>query len=209
MAVCLTGAAGVAVLGARRPQAAAWHFVVVGLLAVMLWPLVAYHLLGRSADVLPILFTAVILVGGILNYVPTAFGPAAALLGLACGADFVFLLREKNLGGVSNQASWLVHVALLLVPWIALASIKIFSSSKPQTPLDTCWLAFRNRFGWVWAQRVREQFNQAATNAGWPVFLSWRGLVETGLVPDEMREKMMAALQALLKRFGNEQESTA
>src|SRR5689334_4286773 len=36
LALCLTGCAGVAVLGARKPIAAAWHFVVVGLLAVLL-----------------------------------------------------------------------------------------------------------------------------------------------------------------------------
>ena len=38
-ALCLTGCAGVAVLGARRPGVAAWHFVPLGLLAVLLMPL--------------------------------------------------------------------------------------------------------------------------------------------------------------------------
>src|SRR5437868_1505128 len=39
LALGLTGCAGVAVLGARRPGAGAWNFVVVGLLAVVLLPL--------------------------------------------------------------------------------------------------------------------------------------------------------------------------
>src|SRR5918912_1565719 len=38
LALCLTGCAGVAVLGARRPGVAAWNFVVLGLLAVLLLP---------------------------------------------------------------------------------------------------------------------------------------------------------------------------
>src|SRR5262245_4098557 len=38
-ALCLTGCAGVAVLGARRPGVGAWNFVVVGLLGVQLLPL--------------------------------------------------------------------------------------------------------------------------------------------------------------------------
>src|SRR4051794_18939988 len=38
LALCLSGCAGVAVLGARRPGAAAWNFVVAGLLVVFLLP---------------------------------------------------------------------------------------------------------------------------------------------------------------------------
>src|SRR6516165_3721446 len=40
LALCLTGCAGMAVLGARRPGAGAWNFVVVGLLAVNVLPLI-------------------------------------------------------------------------------------------------------------------------------------------------------------------------
>src|SRR5260370_29588710 len=39
VALCLTGCAAVAVLGARRPGVAAWNFVVLGLLAILLLPL--------------------------------------------------------------------------------------------------------------------------------------------------------------------------
>src|SRR5690349_1713002 len=47
LALALTGCAGVAVLGARRPGMAAWNFVVLGLLAVLLLPL-AEELLIRT-----------------------------------------------------------------------------------------------------------------------------------------------------------------
>ncbi len=40
LALALTGCAGVAVLGARRPIVAAWNFVVASLLVVLLWPVV-------------------------------------------------------------------------------------------------------------------------------------------------------------------------
>src|SRR5438128_1202792 len=40
LALALTGCAGVAVLGARRPGVRAWNFVVCGLLAVLLLPMV-------------------------------------------------------------------------------------------------------------------------------------------------------------------------
>src|SRR5437016_13832974 len=38
LALCLTGCAGVAVLGARRPGLGAWNFVVLALLAINLLP---------------------------------------------------------------------------------------------------------------------------------------------------------------------------
>src|SRR6266446_829902 len=40
LALCLTGCAGVAVLGARRPGVAAWDLVVVGLLIVLFLPMI-------------------------------------------------------------------------------------------------------------------------------------------------------------------------
>src|ERR1700692_2142289 len=45
-ALCLTGCAGIAVLGARRPHVFAWNFVVLSLFAVMVWPLVEGWILG-------------------------------------------------------------------------------------------------------------------------------------------------------------------
>src|SRR5437016_1984464 len=57
LALALTGAAGVAVLGARRPIVGAWNFVVLGLLAVMLLPLAEMAFVGtRSLDGLRISF---------------------------------------------------------------------------------------------------------------------------------------------------------
>src|SRR5437764_449525 len=76
LALCLTGCAGVAVLGARRPGVGAWNFVVVGLLALLLLPVAegwmvatplhlnGYHLVCLSA----------VVAVGILNYLPTRGG---------------------------------------------------------------------------------------------------------------------------------------
>src|SRR5262245_41091595 len=50
LALCLTGCAGVAVLGARRPHVFAWNFVVIGLLCVMLLPLAERHFIGTRVS---------------------------------------------------------------------------------------------------------------------------------------------------------------
>src|SRR5262249_20953916 len=48
LALCLTACAGVAVFGARRPGVAAWNFVLLGLLAVLLLPLAEGLVLGAQ-----------------------------------------------------------------------------------------------------------------------------------------------------------------
>ena len=70
---------------------------------------------------------------------------------------------------------------------------------------DREWLLFRDRFGLLWSQRVREQFNQAARHAGWPVYLRWSGLRRTAREVPLSRsdqEAIVETLRAMLKRFG-------
>src|SRR5919201_4999463 len=72
LALCLTGCAGIAVLGARRPGVGAWNFVVAALLAVDLLPL-AQGLLTRAPLERSLLLISVAgtIAVGVLNYLPT------------------------------------------------------------------------------------------------------------------------------------------
>jgi len=64
------------------------------------------------------------------------------------------------------------------------------------------WLDFRDRFGLTWSLRMREQFNRAASNAGWHARLGWSGL--QGPKEEIAQPDMLRTLKALLKRFGPE-----
>ena len=70
-----------------------------------------------------------------------------------------------------------------------------------QAEIDELWLDFRDRFGLFWGQRVREQFNRSAVNAGWPVYLAWRGLrLAVSTIPEHaLQEAMLAISCGLLK----------
>src|SRR5207302_3556673 len=73
LALSLTGCAAIAVLGARRPGAQAWNFVVVALLAVDLLPLAETMLTGGvlQLNVFRLTCLAGTLAVGAFNYLPT------------------------------------------------------------------------------------------------------------------------------------------
>jgi len=191
LALCCTACLVVANLGARRPQVTAWNLVVVGLLAVLLLPFAEAWILGvASLGLLRMGFLAAALLVGVVNYWPTRLQPIALTIGLACGVDWLRLVGwEHNL---LKQLWWLP----LLAPWFG--SWAWQRKARSEKPVDSLWLHFRDRYGLIWALRVREQFNTAAKNAGWSVHLSWGGLqVSEG----EVQPEMVETLKALLKRF--------
>jgi hypothetical protein len=199
-ALCLTGCAGVAVLGARRPHVFAWNFVVAGLFAVMVLPIIETHVIGtRSLDGLRVFFLAATIAVGIVNYLPTRLAPAAFLLAIVCAGEITSLVGP----------SWLLEpypvifdVLVTAVPWIAWISVRRHDAAY--SAFDRLWLSFRDRWGLVWSQRVREQFNNAAEHSGWPIKLMWHGLVqekETPALEPAEEAKMMETLRATLQRF--------
>lgn len=195
LSLCLTGCAGIAVLGARRPGASAWNFVVVGLLAVLLLPIL--NGLGElHLEPAQELFLAVTLAVPLLNYLPTRVAAGGVLVAAGCGAEMVRLL-----GGASPPL--LSLLLLSLAPWAAWLGLANRRRQPPSSEFDQLWRAYRDRFGFVWGQRMREQFNRAAHHAGWPVELRW-----DGLHPPADSAEYLATLRAVLKRFGPEDEES-
>jgi hypothetical protein len=194
-ALCLTGCAGIAVLGARRPGVSAWNFVVAGLLAVLMLPI--RNGMGElRMEPAQEIFLAVTLLVPILNYLPTRLGLSAVLTAAGCGGEMMRLLGW-------NFPGWGL-LLLALAPWTVWAALAV---RKPPTELDRLWLAYRDRFGFVWGQRMQEQFNRAAHHAGWPVVLCWSGLRRTAADPSPDSAVLVATLRAVLKRFGPEEKN--
>ena len=201
LSLCLTGGAGVAVLGARRPGAAAWNFVVLGLLAVETLPLLEGLDQLRSSPLRVALLSGTLAVA-LLNYVPTRLGWTALWGGLCIVPDLLLAVGPAEWSSDLIVPARCARGALTLVPWLARVSMKRRGVSSD---LDTSWLAFRDPFGFFWAQRLREQFNRAASNAGWDVRLTWSGMrTTTGKHPADttLETNAMATLQSLLRRFG-------
>jgi hypothetical protein len=196
LALCLTGAASVAVLGARRPYVGAWNFVVVGLLAVMLLPLFESMVLGKELyEPLRIFFMAATIGVGVLNFIPTRMGPAALLLGFGCAGELSELFAAGWLRPTARDAARLALATAPLVAWAC------WLGRRHGSAVDELWFDFRDRYGLLWGQRVREQFNHAARHAGWPVVLTWRGIRASSPSAEQCEREMLHTLAAVTQRF--------
>jgi hypothetical protein len=188
------------VLGARRPGVGAWNFVVVGLLVVLMRPLAegfgTLHLSGGH-----LAFLAATLAVALLNYLPTRLAPGVLLLGAGCATEWAWL---AGLGPVETAAAW-GWILAGAAPWAALVSCSRHRGAV--TEFDRLWLAYRDRFGLVWGQRVRDQFNRAAAHASWPLVLSWEGLRPTGAGVPPDAGPALKTLRAILQRFGSSDEN--
>jgi hypothetical protein len=199
-ALCLTGCAGIAVMGARRPVVGAWNAVLSCLLAVLLLPLAeaAIHQ-TPLLDPLRVVFLGGTLAVGVLNYLPTRLGPAVLAAGLAAALEMAAL------------ANWFerfpdlepVGILVPLAAWVGF--LAMLRDRRTTDPVNREWFSFRDRYGLFWGQRTREQFNQAAAHAGWPVRLTWQGIRRARGSNDLVsadRSVLLATLQSILKRFG-------
>jgi hypothetical protein len=200
IALSLTACAGVAVLGARSPGAAAWNGVVAGLLAVLLLPLVQASFAGGAIYVSPIArgFLAVVLVVGIGNYLPTRLFFGAGFLLVGCLLELWRFDRELTVG----EWRWRMMLAALS-PWLAAAGIRLWKSAD-RVPANQLWREFRDRFGAVWSLRLQDQFNHSAENAGLQLELRWSGArsIESRPLTESESAASSELMVALLQRFG-------
>lgn len=196
LALCFTGCAGVAVFGARRPHVFAWNFVVLGLLGVMTLPLLEGMVIRvHSFNIERKIFLAAILFVTIANYFPTRFALAALVLFFGCLLTYRKIILPIPFLPVDEDL--LIMGAIGLAPWFAWYAVPLHAND----PFDRAWGEFRDRYGFVWGSRVREQFNAAAKNAELPLHLEWRGRSPKHGINDEVLREAYAILQKVTKRF--------
>lgn len=197
LALSLTGCAGVGVLGARRPGVGAWNFVLVGLLAVLLLP-VAQGLGELRLVPAQVGFLALLLVVVVLNHLPTRFGVSALLLGAGSAVQLC------HLAGYS-WARGQIGISLVVIAAVPVAAWAGLLMHRDEIePLRKEWLRFRDRFGCLWAVRIREQFHRAAANAGKEVRLNWGGHILPPSAGQADDSALLNLLRATMKRFGVE-----
>jgi hypothetical protein len=199
----------VAVLGAKRPQDRAWHFVVLALWGIVSLPSLMSLLLGRDspfqlADLRGLVLWVLIALPAI-NYLPTKHYWSAILVVLGqliLFAPHLPLIGRPILATDPGLIGLACYFAAVGVAWQRSSDLRAAKNS-----FDSCWRSFRDRFGLFWGLRVQERVNAAAKQFGWPFYLSWSGFrnskddMSLMEIPVEHRQALTQTLRGLLRRF--------
>lgn len=204
LAASVTICPAVSVLGAKRPQDRAWHFVVAALYLVLVLPVAHTLVVGRTEQielhVVRRVFLAILLVIGMANYLGTRYWFCALLyvLGQAVLFGPVMLPTASwSLAGYPNSGS------LLIAASVSLACLGIPRRRHASGGLTREWLDFRDAFGAAWGLRVVERMNRASQKLDWGVRLRWQGFVNHNGIQSDPAAGSAAerSFRMLLRRF--------
>ncbi|MCA9174572.1 MAG: hypothetical protein KDB14_08800 [Planctomycetales bacterium] len=197
------------VLGAKRPQHQAWHFIVLSLWVVLILPAAEVLVLHPGQELEVHDSRAWFLLGLLLvnatHFVTTRFLPAGALL--AAGQ---FLLLGRHLPwGLLREWSPATAFAALTLAQCCFAGAVVVAWAIPAasgTERDRRWRSFRDRYGMLWALRVAQRVNEVAAANQWPLSLEWDGFHDRegaplAELPVEVERELDVCLRNLLRRF--------
>ena len=203
---------GIAVLGARRPNAQVWAmFVLIPLVLVLMWPAAASTRVVRAGVPLELEEPAIIGFGLVLimssgNYFGTRYtlpimlyAAAQVLIVAPMSATVPDVFPDREL------ARLLASMSLCLATVVA----TIRSHARPDAsidPFNRLWIDFVDSFGLVWAKRVMDRVNESARHEKWTKHLDWHGFVPNGSITDadgdsRTAERIEHTFRWLLKRF--------
>ncbi len=207
----MTFAPLMSVLGAKRPQHRAWHFVVLSMWGVVALPAIENLVLHPEQSLtLPgvrSLFLMGLIMVGVINWLPTPLGPAAVLFGAGQVLWFApytpFLLNAApDCSNAYASACWVSATAVARV-------IEVITQRMRKPGYNRLWRDFRDRFGVLWGVRVLERINAATISNRWAIRLTWAGFRQTdgGRTNDEtpiapeIAPTMDTVIDNLLRRF--------
>lgn len=207
----LTLCPGVCLLGAKRPQDQAWHFIVTSLWLVLALPALQSLVMGQGGELEQHSARAWFLFGlwafTLLNSTFSRYAAAVLLAGLGQAMVLAPFLPWP-LRGMSR---WSDEFAIACYALAILLGCLLYGLSRRETSgLNKLWRDFRNAFGVVWTLRLAERLNATAQANNWDVSASWSGFhnrdgtAPTPELPPDQARAFRQTLSNLLRRFVNE-----
>lgn len=195
----------VSLLGAKRPQHRAWHFIVASLWAVLVIPAGSAILVpgagGLELHVVRFVFTYILIAFGLINYLLTRFWAAIAI----GTAGQLALFAPQLLPNLEQATTATLEIGSVLIALaVGVAYGDWFRPSSSIQGRNRTWRTFRDAYGGVWALRVQERLNATARKLDWKARLCWSGFVdaeEPSLSVTDLPEPMDRSFRMLLRRF--------
>ena len=199
----------VAVLGAQRPHARIWQFVVASLWLILVLPAVKNVLLEPASifQLHPAWGWSlwVLIVVGLINRIGTRHWCSALLVTVGQGrllsGQLPGLGQDVDAAGTLLALSCFVLAALLVhLQWWRDPAI-------PPRTFNQAWRDFRDLYGVLWAFRIADRINTLAERQELGVQLRWQGLAsltsdgEELPVPAEVEAILCQNMRNLLRRF--------
>ena len=146
------------------------------------------------------IFYGLLVVAGVTNFLPTRLKGASVCLGMAFAFEYLGLTRLDWPREFRGRAWDAVALCLAWAAWAG--DFETRNPDRAAPGLDRLWAWFRDSWGVVWALRVQERFNRVAESSGWPIRLTWGGVVSVKPGhPPEIPPEATATLAGLLRRF--------
>lgn len=207
---------GIAVLGARRPNAAVWaFFILVPLVLVMMWPALASTRVLKAGVPLELeepalIGFAIVLVMATGNY----FGTRYTLPAILYAAGLVLIVAPMSatvpdMFPGRELARLQASVSLCCAAGLATSRARPWNGPDVYR-FDRLWIDFVDTFGMVWAKRVMDRVNESARHEKWTKHLDWLGFAPNGEAATSeenhrTEERIEHTLRWLLKRFVSEE----
>ena len=201
-------------MGAKRPQHNAWHFIVISLWGILALPALETLFLQRGQalemyDARGWFLLALVIISA-LNLGLVRWWPSALLI---AAAEVLMLAAYLPGVRVSVVAQWeptgrIAWGCILLATALAVMQWQRHRQRASSVPAwDRLWLDFRDGFGALWAIRIAEQINQVAEQQQWSFRVKWGGFRSTGSgepltqSPFEQRPALGQVVENLFRRF--------
>lgn len=172
------------VLGSKRPHDQAWQWIVLSLWGILVLPAMEWFAVRRGATMEIHGVRGWFLVLLILMTGLHAIGTRGSLIGLLVAVAQFLMLQEHlpnvvsklAVAGIGRQPTSLTQLlAIGLLETALVVAFRLFKRPPSGQGLNRVWCDFRDQFGTLWALRIMERVNAAASAGGWRTRLEWNG----------------------------------
>jgi hypothetical protein len=195
----------ISILGAKRPQALVWNYIVASLWIVLLMPAIEVLLLKPQQTFEIYAFGPWMILGLIFYSAVHYAGTAMTLTGIlvAC-AQIVYLSPHLPVDPFFRREFVQSTTAYFL-----LAAAVCGLASLPRRNDDQfrrLWAQFKSGYGTAWALRISQRLDELQIRHDWCVRLSWYGplISRDGASPEQVdkdRRALARAFRSLMPRF--------